>query len=188
MGKVYVSYDQVHSDTRTLFEQLKNVSPQGVILIAVARGGWITTRILAASYEEDGIENHSYSIDATYQNHGSPDEYAVLTQGLDEKAVEIIDNLLSRELPIVVVDSVCQTGRELVAVRDYLSSIFPNAKIVVAIMNWVKYKNVPQAPWRTAALAPDFYGSLIEMDQMPYVEYPWEYSSVKNFTKLRRQK
>lgn len=60
MKKVYVNYDQVHRDTRNLYEQIESISPNGVILIAVARGGWITSRILAASYEENGTENHSY--------------------------------------------------------------------------------------------------------------------------------
>lgn len=188
MKKVYVNYDQVHRDTRNLYEQIEPISPNGVILIAVARGGWITSRILAASYEENGIENHSYSIDATYINHGTANEYVSLTQSLDERAVNSIKALITKDLPIVVVDSVCQTGRELAAVTTYLKNTFPKANIYIAVMNWVKYEQSPRTPWRSAILIPDFYGLAIESDEMPYVEYPWEYSSLDQFNKSKESK
>lgn len=180
MVRIFVGYERVHKDTKTLFTKLKKVSSQGVILIPVARGGWPTARILAASYEEEGIENHSYSISATYKKHRTPNEYVVLTQTLDENAIKDIRAVIARNIPIVV-DSVSKTARELLAVQAYLQTTFPDAEIFTAVMNQVEYEQAPKTPWRTIELRPDFYGSLIKSTLSPYVEYPWEYSLLEDF-------
>jgi hypoxanthine phosphoribosyltransferase len=185
MDKIYIGYDEVHETTKSLFNKLKKgLTPHKVVLIAVARGGWATSRLLAASFEEEGVENRTYSINAGYQLHGTPDEYVALTQALDDTSIEAISQLVKQGAPLIIADSVCQTGRELLVIKQYLQSLFPNAKIYVGVMNWVKYRQSLRTPWRSAKLDPDFYGSVIESEQMPYVEYPWEYSSLEQFNKV----
>jgi len=189
MDKVYIGYDEVHKTTKTLFNKLiDSLAPRSVVLIAVARGGWVTSRILAASFEEKGIDNRTYSINVGYQQHGKPDEYVALTQALDDTSIEAISQLVNQSAPLIITDSVCQTGRELLVVKQYLQRVFPNAKIYLGVMNWVKYTQSLRTPWRSAKLDPDFYGSIIENEEMPYVEYPWEYSSLEQFNRVRAEK
>ncbi len=35
----------------------------------------------------------------------------------------------------------------------------------------------------TVFLQPDYHGVLFEYDEMPYIDYPWEYTSLKDFQK-----
>lgn len=185
MDRICIDYNRVHRDTKSLFDQLKHHTEKGAVLVAVARGGWLTTRILAASYEELNIVNQSYSLSATYKNQGSVSERVELTQILDNRAILDIQASVDRGMAIVITDSVCQTGRELSVVKQYIRATFPKAKIYIVTMIQVQYKKSDRTPWRSVELTPDFYGSLIENEQMPYIEFPWEFSSIKDFNSVK---
>ena len=61
--------------------------------------------------------------------------------------------------------------------------IFHNTQVLTAAVHVVKFKSCPSAPWRTVFLQPDYHGVLFEYDEMPYIDYPWEYTSLKDFQK-----
>lgn len=177
MKNIYVGYEEIHQSTSQLFAEMRNELPDQAVVAALARGGWLVARIFAAALEEHNIESHTYSISPTYKKHRTPDEFVEMEQGLDNRSIQTIEKLVQQGAPIVAIDSVCQTGREMSATKNYLNDLFPNATVLTAAAILVKYESVPHAPWRNDAITPDFYGSLITEKEMPYIDFPWEYSS-----------
>lgn len=175
-----VEYDSVHGDMAVLYRKLSEATRGGAVIIAIARGGWMTARILASFFEEDGIVSYSYSIGMAYQSEGLSHESVVITQGLDEIAFDAIRGFTNRGLPILIIDSVCHTGRELSTARDYVANLFPQACVMTAVMNLVDYVKSPRSPWRNVELRPDFFGTRIRNTHPSYIDYPWEHGLHKN--------
>lgn len=183
MKMIKTDYQDIHEHVGKLYKSIKESNVSDIIIIAVARGGWLVSRILAAYCEKDGMSCDSYSIAASYAKHRTPHEHVVLRQKLDDDSILRINQGLQKGAKIVIVDSVCQTGRELSAIRDYISDVFHSTQVLTAAIHVVKFKSCPSAPWRTVFLQPDYHGVLFEYDEMPYIDYPWEYTSLKDFQK-----
>ncbi len=186
MKMIKISYEDTHEHTGKLYNAISAKEFPCVVLVAMVRGGWLTARILAAHFEEAGVSCFSYNVAASYIDHRTPNEKAILKQKLDEESVDQIRQLISNGAKVIVVDSVCQTGREMIAIQDYLASLFGKESVFTAAMHMVQFNNCPSAPWRKICHKPDFIGVSFKYDEMPYIDYPWEYSSLEKFTSRRK--
>lgn len=176
--KILIDYDEFHKHSCMLYEKLRiELRGASVVFIAMARGGWLATRILAAAFEENGNDSYAFSVSPTYKRHRTPDEYVDFDQELDSGSIARITELLHQGAKIVIVDSVCQTGREMLEVKNYLARIFEGADVRTCSTIAVEYLRSPESPWRSVAMTPDFFGILIKKDEMPYIDFPWEHSN-----------
>lgn len=185
-SRIWIDYPDVHLHALSLFTSIQEKTPGGAILIAVGRGGWIPTRIVGASFEEANIRFASFSITSAYRKLGAPDEYVDIVQGLSDESLNAIRQLLREGLSLWIIDGPYHTGRAVGAVKTYLEHQLDAtktlAKIHIGVLEWVRYKKAIDCPWRAqASLYPDGYGVKIQFENKPYIEYPWEYSSLAVF-------
>lgn len=188
-NRVWIDYEKVHIDSKTLSLKIQKRTPGNIIIIAVGRGGWIPARIVSSSLEEDGIANISYSVTAAYRKLGSPEEYTEIVQGLDDKSINNIKNLAKEGSNIWIVEGICHTGRAIETVKKYLENVLfehgmPTPHIYTSALHWTRYSSSTDSPWRmNINIEPDCFGAKVIMDNKPHVEYPWEYSSLKTYNK-----
>ncbi|HSW78117.1 MAG TPA: hypothetical protein VLG36_04930 [Candidatus Chromulinivoraceae bacterium] len=185
-SRYWIDYPEVHMHARLLFDSIQQETPGGAILVAVGRGGWIPTRLVGASFEEASLPFASFSISATYQDLGTPNEYVDIVQGLDGKSINSIKQLLNQGLSLWIIDGPYHTGRAVATVQKYLAtrlkSMHLTSKIHIGVLEWMRYPTPKDCPWRIASvIKPDGFGVRINFDEKPYVEYPWEYSAISEF-------
>ncbi len=180
-NRIFFDYDQFHQDTGLLADSIADKSPDGAVLVAVARGGWLATRLVSASLEEKGIDVACFSVGASYVDEGCPDEFVEITQGLDHRAKSKLTHAALKRCQLWTVDSVCNTGSAMLAVRNYLQEELLGVGVKTAAVHWSSFESNPDAPWRVPVLSPDAYGRKITTKHKPYVEYPWEYASLGQY-------
>lgn len=189
-NRVWVSYEAIHEDSTSLAKNIAKRSgdANGIISVAVARGGWFPVRIAGAHFEDVGIKNEIFSVTASYQLGGTPDEYTSVSRGLDERSIDALRHyVFDEKYDLWVIEAICHTGRAAKAVRDYLSEALyegdsgPN-DIHFGSMHVTDFTTSPEAPWRMQkAYVPDCAGRVITSETKPHVEYPWEYSLLSDY-------
>lgn len=184
--RLWYSYENVHEHSSTLYKNMQIVEPGAANLIAIGRGGWIPTRIVAANFESDGIPVTCYSVGASYVRLGNPTECVELTQGLDRFTTKTLIQKTKASYSVWVVDGPYLAGRTVTLVKNYIQQILEKDgidKIVrVGVLHWIQFDSCPEAPWRLqASVNPDAWGEKIHNTLKPYVEYPWEYGNIDHF-------
>lgn len=186
-SRVWFSYPDVHEHARNLFESMQETTPGDAVIIAVGRGGWIPARLVAASFEKEKIPVSCYSVSASYVDLGSRSEHVTITQGLDTFACRAIVSALSKHSNLWVIDGPYLTGTSVAAVNEYLPTVLDptgdaNLKPRIGVLEWIRFAQCAEATWRQPAVqAPDAFGFAIDVDNKPYIEYPWEYSTFDSF-------
>ncbi len=186
--RLWFGYGDIHKHTAKLYEKMQSINPGPSVLVAVGRGGWIPTRIVAASYESKNVSVSCFNVTVTYVNLGTPNEHVVLVQGLDQMAIDSLLQKAKNGHNIWIIDGPYLVGRSALFVKNYILGIFKknkvDQKVRIGILHWVQFDSCPEAPWRKQALLePDAWGAKIHNSLKPYVEYPWEYSDIALFNK-----
>lgn len=178
-----IPYSEVHSDSKLLFNEIRKVQSGPTVLIALARGGWVPTRLVGASFESVGTSALTLSISVNYQGLGTPEERAVVTQGLDGRALNMLIGALDDGATVWLIDGPYGMGGVAAAGRSYLvkeAGVAVSA-VKVGALHWVRFENCTPAPWRVAAKRPpDAYAREFVEFEKPYIDYPWEHVDLDN--------
>jgi hypoxanthine phosphoribosyltransferase len=152
-----------------------------VVLVALARGGWIPARLIGASFESAGVSALTLSLSVNYRGLGTREERAVLTQGFDERALRLLAQTVDDGGVVWLVDGPYGMGGVAAVSRRYLVDELgvPETAVKVAVLHWVRFQKCTPAPWRVASVTPpDAYArQFIEMEK-PYIDYPWEHVEI----------
>lgn len=181
VSRLWIDYDDVHEHARTLYERMQSRHLGSAVLIALGRGGWVPARILAASFDEHDIPAQTVTIAANYCKLGSPSEDVVITQSLDDIALQRVKECVEQGFQPWLIDGPYLTGKSVEVAVIHLKQLFEANQMqiepLVGVLEWVQFKSCPDAPWRVQAeRVPDAYGRHFELETKPYIEYPWEYS------------
>jgi hypothetical protein len=181
--QLMIPYGDVHADSRLLYRGIRKVDDGPVVLIALARGGWIPTRLVGASFDSDGASAPTLSISVNYQGLGTSTERAVLSQGLDARALTVLFHALESGASAWLIDGPYGMGGVATEGRRYLLEEVGVSESVVKVgaLHWVKFETCTPAPWRIAATRPpDAYARQFVEVEKPYIDYPWEHIDLDN--------
>ena len=183
---IWFSYADVHTLAENLFQKMRQEDQGPVVMIAIGRGGWTPTRIVAAAFEEARIETLALSISLSYVDVGTPKEHVVMVQGLDEFAQELLVDRITRGHNVWLIDGPYAMGGTVTFAKDYLNTLlkeqgFQDRAIKVGVLHWVTFDHSPNARWRKAATSPpDAFGEKVHSKSKAYVHYPWEHSKLNH--------
>lgn len=179
----------MYLDAKKLSLVIQSLTPGPVVLIALARGGWIPTRVLATVFEEKKIDSNCFSLSTKYIEIGTPQEHVIISQGLDSIAIKSLKESLNTSYNLWIIDAPYLMGNTASVARMYVRNILKNndlgnTPIHIGVLHWVTFNISPKAPWRkNAVLPPDAYGRFLKRDIKPYLIYPWEHSDFEKIEK-----
>jgi hypoxanthine phosphoribosyltransferase len=180
----WCSYQDIYNDVGKVYSQLCE-QDRKIVTIAIGRGGWVAARILAAFFEQDHREMAMFTITPTYVNRNSEREKVELVQGLDGNSIRKIKKYVGDGYEICLFDAPFVTGGTMNFAAKYVEGLF-DVEPKIVVLHWVEYKKIESAPWREPpTIKPDIFARKFSSDgQSWYVQYPWEWSSLKKYDAL----
>lgn len=162
-----ISYDELDSKVEQLYHKIEadNFVPDS--MLAVARGGWMTCRILS-----DIFQGNDVSVDVTsvttkfYTSIGTTSKRPVLAQSL---ATTLFDQ------KILIVDDVSDTGNTLKFIKGYVKWLGASQVQVACVFMKPKTKVIP-----------DYY--VDEVSNNTWIVFPYEVRETKRLREQMKQK
>ena len=153
-----ISYDELDTLVEKLYSKIKKDSFVPDLMLAIARGGFLATRILSDLFESDNCAVDVFSITIKhYLSIGKQNAKPVMLQ-------ELSHNIFG--LSILVVDDVSDTGDTLLFVKDYLTWL--GAKDIRIATVFIKSQT---------KFVPDYYEK--EISQDTWIVFPYERREIR---------
>ncbi len=144
---VAVSWTEIEELCISVAEKIRKAGIKVDVIIGVLRGGWIPARLLS---DYLGVERMGAIGVKFYRGVGEAGERPIVTQPL------VLD---IRDLNVLVVDDVADTGKTLNTVTNFLTLYGP--KHIYTATLYVK-------PW--SIVTPDFYAAITDA----WIIFPWD--------------
>lgn len=148
MKIVALNWKDVQFLTLSLARKIIESSFLPDIIVGVARGGWVTARLLSDLLNVKDLASMKIEF---YKSIGKRDGKPVITQPISESPYG---------KSVLIVDDVADTGESLLLAKSHVDSM--GAKEV-------KLATLHMKPW--SKVAPDFYVELTDA----WIIYPWEF-------------
>lgn len=155
-----VTWNDIVNWTMTLADELLKSGWIPDIVVAVARGGYVPSRLLC---DHLGI-NDLVSLQVVHW----PSSAQVAEKAYIKYPVAQIDLNGKR---VLIMDDIVDTGDSVILAKDHVKSRWPNANVKVAALQWIS---------SVAKFKPDYYA--YEVKEWAWFMYPWNWTEdLSNF-------
>ena len=132
--KIYITYEQIHEDTKILFYKLKKINYTPDYIIAIGTGGFIPARIMKTFFNDIPI------ICMTVSNYSNKDTLEQITKEIQMIHKNTSEHYSIKDKNILVIDELDDTRSTLVYITNYLLTLQPKHITIGVLHNKIKMK------------------------------------------------